>query len=223
MNVESLFEVRDLRFAFSEAFSEAFGERFVLFVETLDIVFNAEEEILRKILTTEEFLRVHVHKTDDIASLLRVVDEYGIRIIVDHACDVNDVHIFTELQKREVPVIYGPLDAFAYKVELKHESWRNLRFLIDSGVKYGLMSDHPVVLQKMLHLQLRWFIRHGLTKQEAIEIITRKNAEVLGIVNILGTLESGKWASFTVWNGDPFNLTRYPVAVYGEGQLLYSE
>lgn len=188
-----------------------------------DITFNAEEEILRRILKRDDFLRVHVHKIDDIASLLRIVDEYKVRITVDHACDVNDKHIFEELKRRKVPVIYGPLDAFAYKVELKHESWRNLKCLLDSGVTYGLMSDHPVVLQKMLHLQLRWFIRHGLDRQEAIEVITRKNASVLGIDDILGTLEEGKWASFACWNGDPFNLASFPVAVFGEGRLLYSE
>jgi hypothetical protein len=32
----------------------------------------------------------------------------------------------------------------------------------------------------------------------------------------------GKWASFICWRGDPFDLTNYPVAVYGEGNLLYS-
>ena len=33
---------------------------------------------------------------------------------------------------------------------------------------------------------------------------------------------TGKWASFTCWNGDPFDLTAYPVAVYGGGELLFS-
>jgi hypothetical protein len=28
-----------------------------------------------------------------------------------------------------MPIIYGPLDCFPYKVELKHESWRNVKSL----------------------------------------------------------------------------------------------
>jgi len=32
----------------------------------------------------------------------------------------------------------------------------------------------------------------------------------------------GKWASFICWSGDPFDLTNYPVTVYGEGKLLYA-
>jgi imidazolonepropionase-like amidohydrolase len=115
------------------------------------------------------------------------------------------------------------MDAFAYKVELKHENWRNIRHLLASEVTFGLMTDHPVILQKMLLFELRWFLRCGLSKQEALEIITRRNAEVLGLEGSLGTLEKGKWASFVGWNGDPFALSSHPVAVYGEGKPLYTD
>ena len=39
-------------------------------------------------------LRVHVHKIDDIASLLRLQEEFGIRVTVEHACGVNDGRIY---------------------------------------------------------------------------------------------------------------------------------
>jgi len=188
-----------------------------------EITFSAEENILREVLARKTRLRAHVHKIDDIAALLRLVDEYGIRISVEHASDVHLPGIFVELKKRDIPVTYGPLDAFAYKVELKHENWRNIRHLLDSKVRFGLMTDHPVTPARQIFLQTRWFMRAGLTKQEAIEVITRRNAEILDLGKILGTLEKGKWASFSCWKSDPFDLASYPLAVYGEGQLLYSE
>jgi len=188
-----------------------------------EITFSAEEEVLRDILAGKERLRIHVHKIDDIAALLRVADEFKLKLVVEHTCDVNDAHIFEELRKRRIPVVYGPLDSFAYKVELKHESWRNLTHLIASGVEYGLMSDHPITLQMTLPVGLRRLVRCGLTRQKAIEVITRQNARILGIDRRLGTLAKGKWASLVCWNGDPFDMTRYPVCVYGEGRVLYEE
>jgi imidazolonepropionase-like amidohydrolase len=188
-----------------------------------EITFSAEEGILREVLSRKTRLRAHVHKIDDIAALLRLVDEYSIRISVEHASDVHDPGIFLELKKRDIPVTYGPLDGFAYKVELKHENWRNIRHLLDSKVRFGLMTDHPVTPARQIFLQTRWFMRAGLAKQEAIELVTRRNAEILDLDKILGTLERGKWASFSCWNSDPFDLSSYPLAVYGEGQLLYSE
>jgi len=118
---------------------------------------------------------------------------------------------------------HGPVDAFPYKVEPKHYKWRNIRHLLESGVPFGLMSDHPVTPASNLLMQTRWFTRAGLSKQQALEVVTRQNAEILGISNALGSLEKGKWASFVCWNGDPFDVTSYPVAVYGEGRLLFSD
>jgi len=181
---------------------------------------SAEEEVLRALLKGRETLRVHVHKADDIAALLRIVDEFRLKVTVEHSCDVHDPGIYRELKSRSIPVVYGPVDAFAYKVELKHENWRNIAHLIESGVQFGLMTDHPVVLQQMLLIQLRWFLRLGLTRQEAIGIITRDNAKILGIDDRVGTLEPKKWASLVCWNGDPFDLASHPVAVFGEGTEL---
>ena len=184
---------------------------------------SADEKILADLIQRKERLRVHGHKEDDIISMLRIVDEFKLKITIEHACDVHHEGVFKELKRRGIPVVYGPVDAFAYKVELKHEDWRNFKYLLSSGVKFGLMSDHPVILQRDLFLQLRWFLRHGLSKRDAISIITKNNAEILGIDKYLGTLQPKKWASFIGWNGDPFSLESYPIAVYGEGNLLYSE
>ena len=191
--------------------------------ERQKITFSAEEAVLRDVLAGKERLRAHVHKIDDIASLLRLVDEFKLKITIEHAMDIHQPEIYQELKKRRIPVVFGPVDAFAYKVELKHESWRNIRHLVESGVEYGLMTDHPVTLARHLFLQTRWFTRCGLSKQEAVEVASRRNAAVLGVGRILGSLDRGKWASFTCWNGDPFDMTKYPVAVYGEGELLYED
>jgi imidazolonepropionase-like amidohydrolase len=188
-----------------------------------DATLTAEEQVVRDILQCRQSLRVHVHKIDDIACLLRLQEEYGINVTVEHACDVNDGRIYAALKDRGIPVVFGPLDAFAYKVELRHENWRNVRHLLQSGVDFGLMTDHPVIPQRNLLLELRWFIRCGLNRQDAIEIITRRNAQILGIDGFLGTLGKGKWASFSCWNGDPFDVTRYPVKVIAEGEVVFEE
>ena len=188
-----------------------------------EVVLTAEEQALHDLLTRRQRLRAHVHKIDDIAALLRLADELKLRITVEHAMDVHDEAIFRELEKRHVPVTYGPVEAFAYKVELKHENWRNIRHLVASGVQFGLMSDHPVTLARSLFLSTRWFTRAGLTRQQAVELVSRRNAEILGVDNVLGTLAKGKWASLTCWNGDPFDFTSHPTAVYGEGKLVFAD
>ena len=208
---EKLYQVRDKM----DRWETAKGK------EKEKIEFTAEERVLRDLIEGKTLLRCHVHKIDDIAALLRLVDAFGLRVTVEHAADVHQPDIFMELKRRKIPVAFGPLDSFAYKVELRHENWRNLRHLIDSKVFFGLITDHPVIPARNLLLTTRWLIRCGHTRQQAIEVISRKNAEFLGIDKKVGTLRKGRWASFTCWNGDPFDLTAYPVAVFGEGRCLY--
>ena len=188
-----------------------------------DITFSAEDTVLQDLLAGKFRLRAHVHKIDDIAALLRLVDDYKLKLTVEHAMDVHQPEIFQALKQRKISVVYGPIDAFSYKVELKHEDWRNIRHLLAAQVEFGLMTDHPVTLARQLLLQTRWFLRAGLSKQQGIELVSRMNARILGIDDRLGILEKGKWASFICWNGDPFDLASYPVAVYGEGELLFSD
>ena len=188
-----------------------------------DITFSAEDTVLQDLLAGKFRLRAHVHKIDDIAALLRLVDDYKLKITVEHASDVHLPEIFQALKQRNIPVVYGPIDSFSYKVELKHEDWRNIHHLLAAQVEFGLMTDHPVTLARQLFLQTRWFLRAGCSKQQAIELVSRKNAQILGIDDRLGTLEKGKWASFICWSGDPFDLASYPEAGYGEGELLFSE
>ncbi len=188
-----------------------------------EVEFSAEEEVLRRLLERRETFIAHAHKPDDIAALLRLADEFGLRLSLQHAIAVDDPRVYEELKRRGVPVVHGPIDFHPYKVELKSMDPRNVRLLVESGVDYGLMTDHPITLQDTMLLALRWFLRAGLGKQECVELVTRRNARIMGLERQLGTLGRGKWASFTCWNGDPFDLASRPVAVYGEGQLLYSE
>jgi imidazolonepropionase-like amidohydrolase len=81
----------------------------------------------------------------------------------------------------------------------------------------------PKPFTRAIRFSEAWFLRAGLSRAQAIEIISRRNARVLDIDDRLGTLAKGKWASFVCWNGDPFDLGSRPVAVYGEGALIFSD
>ncbi|BAA29076.1 amidohydrolase [Pyrococcus horikoshii] len=178
-------------------------------------------EALIPVLKGEMPLRVHAHKEDDIAVLLMIKRKFNLKVTVEHAADVHSKETFEKIKREGVPLVYGPLDAHPYKVELKHEDWKNAKYLLEVKPFFGLMSDHPFSIQANLYLQLRHFIRLGMSKAEAIKLITYNNAKILGIEDKLGSLEKGKWASLVVWNGDPFNLENYPTHVFAEGELIH--
>jgi imidazolonepropionase-like amidohydrolase len=179
-------------------------------------------ELFMDILSNRLKMMVHVHKEDDIMVLLQLIKEFGIKVIANHCADVHREEVFTALKASSVPVIYGPMDSFPYKVELKHESWRNVEKLLNSGAKFSIMSDHPVILQRNILYSLRHLLRFGLSKADAISKISKEAAEIIGAQNI-GQVRAGFKASIVVWNGDPFSLSSYPILVIAEGRTVYQE
>ena len=179
-------------------------------------------ELFMDILSNKLKMMVHVHKEDDIMVLLQLIKEFGIKVIANHCVDVHREEVFTALKASSVPVIYGPMDSFPYKVELKHESWRNAEKLLNSGAKFSIMSDHPVILQRNILYSLRHLLRFGLSKADAISKISKEAAEIIGAQNI-GQVRAGFKASMVVWNGDPFSLSSYPILVIAEGRTVYEE
>ncbi len=179
-------------------------------------------ELFMDILSNRFKMMVHVHKEDDIMVLIQLIKEFGIKVIANHCVDVHREEVFTALKASSIPVIYGPMDSFPYKVELKHESWRNAEKLLNSGVKFSIMSDHPVILQRNILYSLRHLLRFGLSKADAISKISKEAAEIIGAQNI-GQVRVGFKASIVVWNGDPFSLSSYPILVIAEGRTVYEE
>jgi imidazolonepropionase-like amidohydrolase len=179
-------------------------------------------ELFMDILSNRFKMMVHVHKEDDIMVLIQLIKEFGIKVIANHCVDVHREEVFTALKASSIPVIYGPMDSFPYKVELKHESWRNAEKLLNSGAKFSIMSDHPVILQRNILYSLRHLLRFGLSKADAISKISKEAAEIIGAQNI-GQVRAGFKASIVVWNGDPFSLSSYPVLVIAEGRTVYEE
>ncbi|AGB04001.1 amidohydrolase, imidazolonepropionase [Aciduliprofundum sp. MAR08-339] len=177
-------------------------------------------EIFISILDGKMPLMVHVHKEDDIITLMNLVNEFGIRAVINHGCDVHSPELWEKVKRMGMDVIYGPVDSFSYKVELKNESWHNIRFIVDSGLRFAVMSDHPVVLQRNLYLQLRFFRRFGMTREQVIALISGNAADIIGAKKI-GKISKGYKASMVIWNGEPLSMESWPIMSIGEGRVIY--
>ena len=85
---------------------------------------------------------------------------------------------------------------------------RNLKRLVDAGVKYGFGTDtgppgrFPGYFE---HIEMQLMSEAGLTPMQIILAATRNGAEFLGATKDLGTLEAGKWADLIVLTRNPLD------------------
>jgi imidazolonepropionase-like amidohydrolase len=181
---------------------------------------TTEETALLDLLSGKKMVKVHVHKEDDVLYLIDLKKKYGLRVSAEHVMDVHHKEIFDELAKADIPVVYGPMGSLAYKVELKHEDYRNVGLLMKSKVQYGLMTDHPVILTYQLRDSLKYFLIQGMAEAQALSLVTAGNAKILGLGADLGSLAPGKLASLVVWDKEPLSLAAYPRMVMAEGAVV---
>jgi len=189
-------------------------------VREYELEFTPDEKAILQILEGKVTAKIHVHKEDDVLYLIEMVKKYKIKATADHTCDVFHKEIYDELAKAGIPVVFGPLGGIGPKVELAHAYYQNAELLMKSKAEYGLMTDHPIVWTPHLRDSLKFFMIHGMKDEDAISVITYKNAKLLGIDDILGTVEKGKIASLIVWDKEPLNIGAFPSMVMAEGKIL---
>jgi len=175
-------------------------------------------EALCRVLEREIPWRQHAHRADDIATALRIAEEFGYELVLDHGTE--SYLIADRIAAAGVPVLYGPLIVSRSKVEVRHRTPKAPGLLTAAGVKVSIITDHPVVPIEFLVDQAALAVKHGMAPADALRAITLNPAEVLGIADRLGSLAPGKDADLVLWEGDPLDVRNRTLRVWQGGRQV---
>jgi imidazolonepropionase-like amidohydrolase len=173
-------------------------------------------ETLAMVLRREIPWRQHCHRADDIATALRLADEFGYRLVIDHGTEA--ALLADRIAERGVPVLIGPLLTSRSKVELRNRSLANPGRLVAAGVELGIVTDHPVVPVQLLPVQAALAVKEGLDPAAALRAVTLVPARVMGVDDRVGSLAPGKAATMCVWSGDPLDVRSRVEAAWIDGR-----
>ena len=176
-------------------------------------------EQMALVLRHEIPMRIHAHRADDILTALRIRDEFGFDMVLDHSTEAFKMP--DELLRRNIPAVVGPTLTSRYKVELRERNLKTAGILVKAGVKVALTTDHWVVPIQHLLLGLMLSVRDGLDRDEALKLVTINPAEILGIADRVGSIVPGKDADLAVFSGDPLDIMQRVVRVYMDGEPVY--
>jgi imidazolonepropionase-like amidohydrolase len=177
-------------------------------------------EALGLVLRRQIPWRQHCHRADDIATALRIADEFGYELVIDHG---TEAYILADLLAgRNIPVVIGPLFTSRSKVEVRNRSLANPGKLAAAGVTIAITTDHPVVPINFLIHEASLSVKHGLDPVVALEALTINPARIIGIDDRLGSLEPGKDGDVVIWSGDPLDVLSQVDRAYQDGREIYS-
>jgi imidazolonepropionase-like amidohydrolase len=176
-------------------------------------------EALGLVLRREIPWRQHCHRADDIATALRIADEFGYDLVIDHG---TEAHLLADvLAARGIPVVIGPLFTSRSKVELRNRSLANPGLLDRAGVTIAITTDHPVVPIHFLVHQASLAVKHGLDRDAALRALTISPARIAGVADRIGSIEAGKDADLVVWSGDPLDVNSRVQRAFVGGAEVY--
>ena len=165
-------------------------------------------EATKGLFNGSQKLFIHVSGQREITDAITTAKEVGIDNLVivrgDGADKVTDL-----LVKHEIPVILNRPhrnsnsedDAYDYTYTIA-------KVLTDKGVlvSIGMEGQMERMNTRNLPFYAGTFAAHGLDKEVALQMLTGNTAKILGIDDMVGTLEVGKHATLFISEGDALDM-----------------
>lgn len=165
-------------------------------------------------------VRNHAHRMDDIRTAIRLSEEFGYRLVIDHGTEAY--RIADEIVSRGIMVAVGPVFGERSKRELNNQTPATAGILVAKGATVAIMTDSPFNPVHNLRDLVIFAIREGLDQSRALETITINPARILGVDERVGTLEPGKDADFLVFGGDPWDARHKVLETWIDGRQVFA-
>ncbi|MGH7567581.1 MAG: amidohydrolase family protein [Gemmatimonadales bacterium] len=176
----------------------------------------ADLEALLPVLRGELPLVVVANRKSDIATALRIAQEYKLKLILAGAQEAW--MIAPQIAAAGVPVLIQPLDNIP-SYDALGVRYENAALLARAGVKIVLMET-DTHNSRNLRQQAGNAVSYGLPWDQALRAVTLAPAEVFGVADRYGSLEPGKVANVVVWSGDPFEFSTGVERVFIRGKEI---
>jgi imidazolonepropionase-like amidohydrolase len=182
-------------------------------------------ETLAEVLRGNIRVHIHCYRSDEMATMLDVADEFGFKIAAFHHA-VEAYKIADRLAQRGVCAAMWA-DWWGFKMEAFDGIQENLPMvdfpdhscaIVHSDSEDGIQRLNQEAAKAMAH-----GARIGLavSPERAIRWLTLNPAKSLGLEDRIGTVESGKAADLVIWNGNPFSVYALAEQVFIDGALTF--
>jgi len=186
---------------------------------------DLKSETLVGVLKGDIRVQMHCYRSDQMATMLDVADEFGFKIAAFHHA-VEAYKIADLLAQRGVCAAMWA-DWWGFKMEAYDGIQENIAIVDASANSCAMLhSDSEDGIQRLNQEAAKAMakgVRAGLKipPERAIRWLTANPAKALGLEDRIGTLEPGKNADVVVWSGNPFSVYALADQVFIDGALAF--
>ena len=183
--------------------------------------FDSSMEALIPLLRHEVKSHFHCHRADDIFTAIRIAGEFDLDYTLIHCTDGH--LIADELAEDGVSCVIGPVIMDRCKPEMANLSPAAAGILCAHGIDVAICTDHSEVPIEYLPLSVGIAMKNGMSFYDGVKSVTRIPAQIAGIFDRVGSVETGKDADLVMFEGCPFEVMSSPALVMADGKIVRRE
>ena len=180
---------------------------------------DLQMEALLEVLDGKRTVHNHTHRHDDILTAIRLSQEFGYRLVLQHVSEAWKVA--DEIAEAGVPASIITLDSHGGKLETMEISNSNGAALEKAGALVGMHTDDGITDSRLFLRSAALAVREGMSREKGLESVTIANAKMMDIDDRVGSLKRGKDADFIILSGDPFSVYTHVEQTWIEGVKVF--
>ncbi len=176
-------------------------------------------EPLVEVLERKRTVHFHTHRADDLMTAVRIAEEFGFELVLQHATE--GYRVADLLARKKLPVSLTLVDSPGGKAEVIGLLDENAAILEKAGVPVCINTDDFITESRFLLRTAAIAVRGGMSEAAALKAVTLTPAKVLHLDHRVGSLEKGKDADFVVLSGPPFSVYTKVLQTWIDGKKVF--
>ncbi len=182
------------------------------------------KEALDKALSRGTIIHHHTHRADDIATVLRISEEFNLRVVLQHVSEASLIPSQIK-QAQDAGRVLGCsvilIDSPGGKLEAVNLNYDTGRILDEAGVRVCFHTDDWITDSRLFLRMAALAVRAGMKRDSALKAMTINGAIMMDLQDRVGSLTPGKDADLVILSGDPFSVYTKVEQTWVEGSLVF--
>jgi imidazolonepropionase-like amidohydrolase len=177
-------------------------------------------EALAPIVEGRMLLMVEANRMDEIDAALALAREYRLKLAISGGAEAW--LCADRLAAARVPVLTGAMNNIPDSFATLNQRQENAALLRKAGVQVVITGGGDVSRYNARNIKYEAgnAVAYGMAYDDALRAVTLTPAELFGLSDRIGSLQTGREANLVVWSGDPFEFSTQAEHVFIRGRQV---
>jgi len=181
---------------------------------------KSDLEALIPVVDGKLLLLIEANRMDEIDAALELARDFHLKIGITGAAEAW--LCADRLAAAHVPVLTGAMSNIPESFATLNQRQENAALLRKAGVQVVIMatggSDVTRYNARNIKYEAGNAVAYGMSYDDALRAVTLGPAELFGLSDRIGSLQSGREANVVIWSGDPFEFSTQAEHVFIHGR-----